>query len=560
MDEAAALRLQEQLNTNLTLCKILTQRGVRSFQEAKDFFVPQLERLHDPFLMKDMRKAVDRISRAISSREKILVFGDYDVDGTTSVSLMYGFLSGVYETAFMGYYIPHRYREGYGVSKQGIDHAHQNGFSLIICLDCGIKSVELVDYARSLGIDFVICDHHLPGEIIPAAVAVLDPKQADCEYPFKELCGCGVGFKLISALAIEMNIRQAEVLRFLDLVATAIAADIVDMTGENRVLAWHGLKKINEDPCPGIKALAQLGGVTEKEMRISHVVFVIAPRVNAAGRMDEAGKAVKLFIEQDKDEALKHAEVLHHDNSERKEADSSITEHALMLLREMADCESRKTSVVYHEEWHKGVVGIVASRLIEHYHRPTIVLTGKDEFVSGSARSVSGFNLYEAVYACRDLLVAFGGHVAAAGLTMKKENLKSFTELFEQTVAETCPDELLIPEIKIDSEINFSDITKGFYHNLCRMEPFGPGNMKPVFVARRCRDSGYSKVLKEKHLRIVLSQSDIVMNGIGFNMADKFALLQNNSPVDIVFCIDESEWNGFANLQLKLIDIRASAA
>lgn len=556
-DDAQVNVLHNELKVNKTICKILTQRNFRNFEACKDFFVPSLLELLDPYLMKDMQKAVERIDTAIKQNQKILVFGDYDVDGTASVATMFSFLSEIYNTQNLDFYIPHRYREGYGVSKDGIDFAAANNFSLIICLDCGIKSVELIDYANSLGIDFIICDHHLPGKEIPNAVAVLNPKQEDCNYPYKDLCGCGVGFKLITALAIHFHLPKEIIYKYLDLVATAIAADIVPMTGENRILAFHGLQKINADPLPGIKALMVLGGV-QKTMTITNVVFIIAPRVNAAGRMDDAKKAVQLFIEKDVEKAKEFAEMLHTDNKERKEADSSITEEALQLINDNVVLQNKKTCVVYSEHWHKGVVGIVASRLIEHYFKPTIVLTKSGDFIAGSARSVPGFNLYEAIYECKDLLMAYGGHFAAAGLTLVPENLLAFTNKFEETVAATIDPQLLIPEIIIDAEIDFAEITENFYNIICRMEPFGPENMRPVFITKNCCDFGYSKILKEAHIKFVLRQKETILNGIAFNMHEKFALLSNQKEVDIVFSIDENEWNGNKNLQLKVIDMRPS--
>jgi single-stranded-DNA-specific exonuclease len=549
--------LQKALGINRTLCSILVQRGLDDFEKARDYFRPQLSKLHSPWLMKDMRKAVDRVEQAITREEKILIFGDYDVDGTTSVASMYRFICSIGNHTLVDFYIPHRYREGYGVSKAGIDFAAENNFTLIICLDCGIKSVELIAYAKTLGIDFIVCDHHLPGNEIPDAVAILNPKQADCNYPYKELCGCGVGFKLMSALAEHFSLDEELYYRYLDLVAIAIAADIVPMTGENRILAWYGLKKINEDPAPGIKALIELGGIKHK-LNISNVVFVIAPRVNAAGRMDDARKAVQLFIETDETNAMEFAEMLHSDNSDRKLADSSITEEALAIIRANDDLINRKSSVVYKEDWHKGVVGIVASRLIEHYYRPTVVLTRSGDMVAGSARSVTGFNLYEAIYACREHLVAYGGHFAAAGLSMLPENVEAFSKQFNDVVSSTIDERLLIPEIIIDAEISFADIKETTYQIIQQMEPFGPENMRPVFIARKVMDTGYSKILKELHVRFVLKQGDITLTGIGFNMAEKFHLLQMKSPVDIVFSIDMNEWNGESNLQLKMIDLRLS--
>ncbi len=549
--------LHNELKVSKTLCKILAQRKFDTYDKTKEYFLPSLQNLYDPYLMKDMQKAVNRIDRAIATKEKILVFGDYDVDGTTSVASMFSFICEIYDPQNVDFYIPHRYREGYGVSNAGIDFAAANNFKLIVCLDCGIKSVDLIDYANSLGINFIICDHHLPGAIVPNATAVLNPKQIDCFYPYKDLCGCGVGFKLMTALATHYNLAEDFVFQYLDLVATAIAADIVPMTDENRILAFYGLQKINTNPLPGIKALMELGGIT-KIMTITNVVFVIAPRVNAAGRMDDAKKAVQLFIEKDIDKAKEFAEMLHTDNKERKEADSSITDEALQLVNDSSILQNKKTCVVYSEHWHKGVVGIVASRLIEHYYKPTIVLTKSGDYIAGSARSVTGFNLYEAIYQCKDLLIAYGGHFAAAGLTLSPENLEAFTNKFEEVVAASIPDNLLIPEIIIDAEINFEEITENFYNIICRMEPFGPENMRPIFITKKCTDFGYSKILKEAHIKFVLRQKETIMNGIAFNMQEKFSLLANQKEVDIVFSIDENEWNGNKNLQLKIIDIRRS--
>lgn len=551
--EAKINALQESLKINRTLCNILTQRGIDDFEKARHYFRPQLTDLHDPWLMKDMDKAVNRIILAFEQREKILVFGDYDVDGTTSVASLYQFIHHIYsETDF---YIPHRYREGYGISEMGIDFAKENGFTLIISLDCGIKSTKLITYAKTLGIDFIVCDHHLPDKDLPPAVAILNPKQIDCRYPFKELCGCGVGFKLMMALSGKLGLPDTAYLDYLDLVAIAIAADIVPITGENRVLAFYGLQKANENPCPGIRALMQLAGV-QKQMHISSLVFVIAPRVNAAGRMDDARKAVQLFIEKDNNQALAFAEMLHSDNIDRREADSSITEEAMALISADLEAINRKTTVVFQEHWHKGVVGIVASRLIEIYYRPTIVLTKSGDFVAGSARSVAGFNLYEAVHACREHLLGYGGHFAAAGMTLLPEKVQAFADAFEKEVSRLITDDLLIPEIIIDAEISFTAINQPFFSILTQMEPFGPENMRPVFIARKVQDTGFSKIVKEQHIRFVLKQNNITLTGIGFNMADKFHFLQSQQPLDIVFTIDENEWNGEKNLQLKMIDLR----
>jgi single-stranded-DNA-specific exonuclease len=556
-DEIEVNSLNQSLNINKNICTILAERGINTFEKARDYFRPQLSGLNDPWLMKDMAKAVKHIAKAFEKKEKILVFGDYDVDGTTSVACMYQFLCKVYDAPLLDFYIPHRYREGYGISKMGIDFAKENDFSLIISLDCGIKSVELIAYAKTLGIDFIICDHHLPDDIIPDAVAILNPKQKDCAYPYKELCGCGVGFKLITALAQHFNIEEEHYYCYLDLVATAIAADIVPMTGENRIMAFYGLEKINSNPNPGIKALIHLGGI-QKKLTINNVVFVIAPRVNAAGRMDDARKAVQLFIEPEYNKALTFAEMLHSDNSDRKEADSSITEEALAIIDADKKLINKKTTVVFKNHWHKGVVGIVASRMIEKYYRPTVVLTQSGEVAAGSARSVPGFNLYEAIHACREYLLGYGGHFAAAGMSLLPENIEAFSSKFEEVVSSTIEEHLLIPEIIIDTLVSFAEIKTSFYNIICRMEPFGPENMRPVFIAKNILDTGYSKIVKDLHIRFVVKQDNITFTGIGFNMATKFYLLQLQKPVDIVFTIDENEWNGSSTLQLKVIDIRLS--
>ena len=556
-DESKVESLQQSLKINKTICNILAERDIDDFEKAKQYFRPQLTGLHDAWLMKDMDMAVRRITAAFEKKEKILVFGDYDVDGTTSVACMYQFLCKIYDTFLLDFYIPHRYREGYGVSKMGIDFAKENNFTLIISLDCGIKSVDLIAYAKTLGIDFIICDHHLPDDIIPDAAAILNPKQKDCNYPYKELCGCGVGFKLITAVAQHFNIEEEHYYCYLDLVATAIAADIVPMTGENRIMAFYGLKKINSNPNPGIKALIHLGGI-QKKLSINNVVFVIAPRVNAAGRMDDARKAVQLFIEPEYNKALAFAEMLHSDNSDRKEADSSITEEALAIIDADEKLIHKKTTVVFKDHWHKGVVGIVASRMIEKYYRPTVVLTQSGEVAAGSARSVPGFNLYEAIHACREYLLGYGGHFAAAGMSLLPENVEAFANKFEAVVSATIEEHLLIPEIIIDTEILFSNLNQSFYNIICQMEPFGPENMRPVFIAKKVTDTGYSKIVKDLHIRFIIKQDNFTFTGIGFNMAEKFHLLQMQKPVDIVFTIDENEWNGNTTLQLKVIDLQLS--
>ncbi len=547
--------LQKSLNIHPTICKILVQRNIETFEEAKAFFRPSLSMLHSPWLMKDMEKATDRITSAINNNEHILIYGDYDVDGTTSVASFYQFLKSIYPQ--VTFYIPHRYREGYGISRAGIDHAHENNISLIISLDCGIKSVDLVAYAKELNIDFIICDHHLPDQTLPNAVAILNAKQIDCNYPYKELCGCGVGFKLMQALAEKFGLPESAYLQYLDLVATAIGADIVPITGENRILVYFGLEKVNKNPCTGIKALLELAGF-KKKVCVNDLVFIVAPRINAAGRMDDARKAVNLFIEQDKNNALALAELLHIDNTDRKETDSLITEEALALITSSLDHTNKKTTVVYQQHWHKGVVGIVASRLIENHHRPTVVLTKSGEFVSGSARSVPGFNLYEAIHACRDCLLNYGGHFAAAGLTMEEKNVETFSAQFDKYVSETIHPDLLIPEIVIDAELTFDALKISFYNIINQMEPFGPGNMRPIFISKNVENPGYSKIVKENHIRFVLKQGNFSITGIGFNLAKKFDLLHTGKPIDVVYTLDVNEWNGELSLQLKVCDFKLS--
>lgn len=554
-DDEKVQQLYAGLKIHPVLCKILSQRTIDDYDKAKQYFRPQLTDLHDPWLMKDMDKAIDRITTAFDQQEKILVFGDYDVDGTTAVSCMLRFLQKIYSPEKVEFYIPHRYREGYGVSKKGIDFAIENGFTLIVSLDCGIKSVDLIQYAKENGIDFIVCDHHMPDDILPSAVAILNPKQKDCPYPYKELCGCGVGFKLISALTRHLELDDSIAFEYLDLVATAIAADIVPMTGENRVLAFYGLKKANENPNYGILALKQLSGV-QKELYINSLVFMIAPRVNAAGRMDDARKAVQMFIAGTPQEALQFAEMLHSDNTDRKEADKNITEEALAIIENTDGLHLKKSTVVFQSHWHKGVVGIVASRLIDYYYRPTIVLTQSGEYVAGSARSVAGFNVYEAIHQCKDLLLGYGGHFYAAGMTLALDKVEAFRDRFEEVVAATITPELLVPEIIIDAEVEFKDLKQAFYNIIHQMEPFGPENMRPLFVVRNVTDSGYSRVVKEQHIKFSLRQDNILFNGIGFGMARKFHLLESKKPVDVVFTLDENEWNNEKHLQLRVIDFR----
>ncbi|MFM7646296.1 MAG: single-stranded-DNA-specific exonuclease RecJ [Sphingomonadales bacterium] len=549
--------LQEQLKIHPVLCSLLAQRGIHQFDEARSFFRPSLEELHSPWLMKDMKKATDRIERALLQQELVMIYGDYDVDGTTSVASLYLFLKKVHSP--LSYYIPHRYREGYGISRAGIDHAAEQGVTLIISVDCGIKSVELIDYARLKGIDFIVCDHHLPDEQLPAAVAILNAKQKDCPYPYKELCGCGVAFKLMCALQEQLKMPVHAAYEYLDLLATAIAADIVPMTGENRILAYHGLQKANHQPNFGIAALASIGGV-KLPFTIHQLVFMIAPRVNAAGRMDEGGKAVELFIAGSIEQALNFASQLQSDNSDRREADKITTLEALQLIEDNPEWKSSKSTVLFQPHWHKGVVGIVASRLIEHYHRPTIVLTQSGEQVAGSARSVPGFNLYEAIHACREHLIGYGGHFAAAGMTLQPDQVIPFREKFESVVAASILPEQLIPELLIDQELRLQDISPTFFSIISQMEPFGPENLRPVFLLKNVLDTGQSKIVKEEHVRFSLKDpySRVTLTGISFGMASRFELLRTGQPIDVVCTLEENHYNNKTSLQLRVLDIRAT--
>ncbi len=554
----SASTLATSLHIDNTAGILLSQRNIKHPAEALAFFNPQLDQLHNPMLMKDMDKAVGRIIKAIQNEEKILVFGDYDVDGTTAVALFFQFMKGIYSADKIDFYIPHRYREGYGVSKAGIDYAHQHGFGLIVCLDCGIKSVELIDYAKSLAIDFIICDHHLPGPVLPKAAAILNPKQTDCPYPYKDLCGCGVGFKLTMALAHEKNIELSICYQYLDLVAVAIAADIVPMTGENRILAYFGLQKINSQPSLGIKTIMDLSA-TQKTMNISNVVFMIAPRVNAAGRMDDARKAVLLFIADDIEKALALGQELQSDNTDRKEKDTEITEQALQLITDSEKMQYKKSCVLYNENWHKGVVGIVASRVIERHYRPTIILTKSEGIATGSARSIKDFNLYEAIYECREHLITFGGHFAAAGLSLLPENVEAFADKFEEVVNQMVTEEMLIPELQADVQIEFNKLTPSLFSTQEKMQPFGPDNMKPVFWTKGVVDNGNSRLLKDKHIKFELKHEGSYMTGIGFNMAEKYALVKSGQPMEILYTLDENEYNGRSHLQLMISDCRVMA-
>ena len=553
-DIEAAAALQESLKINPVLCRMLAQRGITSFDGAREFFRPDLSHLHDPFLMKDMDKAVERILRARSHKERILIYGDYDVDGTTAVGCMYNLLSGIIDPALLDFYIPHRYREGYGISMQGVDYAVDKGFTLVIALDCGVKSGELIGRAKDKGIDFIVCDHHLPGPELPPAVALLNPKQAGCAYPYKELCGCGVGFKLVMALCRTLGLPESLYLDMLDLVATAIAADIVPLTGENRTLAYFGLKKANENPCIALKAIMDVGRARGRIL-IQHLVFMVAPRVNAAGRMDDARKVIELFVEKDPVAARAIAERLQTDNEERREADQSTTEEALALIHS-GEHTLTKATVVYRPHWHKGVVGIVASRLIDHFYRPTIVLTQSGDLVSGSARSIAGFNIHDGLEQCKEHLLSFGGHYFAAGMTLRPEEVEAFARKFEAVVASSLEEDMFTPDILIDAEVSFGDCTLSFYEIIAQMEPFGPENPQPVLLAKGVWDSGQSRIVKENHLRFEVRQGTYTLTGIGFNLAQKYPMVSSGQPFDVLFHLEENEWQGVKKLQMKVIDIR----
>ncbi|MEE4001295.1 single-stranded-DNA-specific exonuclease RecJ [Tenacibaculum sp. FZY0031] len=552
-DTIKVKQLAKELAVDTTLAKILVQRGIETFDEAKHFFRPSLSDLHNPFLMKDMEIAVQRIEKAIRNNENILVFGDYDVDGTTAVSLLSSYLKTIHPK--IATYIPDRYNEGYGVSFQGIDFAEDNGFSLIIALDCGIKAIDKVAYATEKNIDFIICDHHKPGSEVPKAVAVLNPKQVDCSYPYDELCGCGVGFKLIQALASKRNQTIEDLLPYLDLVATAIAADIVPMTGENRVLAYHGLQVINSQPRNGIKAI--IHQLQKKELTITDVVFIIAPRINAAGRMKHGNYAVELLTEMDFDSAVEFASAIEKFNSDRKELDRAITQEALLQIENNNEQENY-TTVVFDENWHKGVIGIVASRLTETYYRPTLVFTKSGEKLAASARSVKGFDVYNALEACSEFIEQFGGHKYAAGLTLLPEQYENFKKKFEEVVASTIDKNLLTPEITIDAEIDLSEITPKFFRIIQQMAPFGPLNMKPIFTTTAVRDNGYGKQVgaDSSHLKlnIIYGSDQKTYNAIGFGLGTKISAVQND--FDIAYTLDENTWNGYTSIQLMLKDLK----
>ncbi len=556
-DPKLVRELAQVLGVRPLLAELLVLRGISSHQEAEAYFCPSISGLHDPWLMKDMDKAVKRISRARENKEKVLIYGDYDVDGTTAVALVYDFLKTQTDLE-LGYYIPHRYREGYGLSRQGMEWARDQGYSLIITLDCGIKSMECIALAHSWGMEVIVCDHHTADQELPAAHAILNPKRPDCPYPYKELSGCAIGYKLIKALESAWELEPGAAESQLDLVATSVAADLVPLDGENRILAWYGLQKVNQDPNPGIHHLTRIAGI-DRKLNLSDLVFIIGPRVNAAGRMDDAKKAVSLFITRDNTSLEELARALDTDNRERQELDRQISAEALAMIQEDETHGRKASTVLYKEDWHKGVVGIVASRLMDFHYRPTVVLCRSGDKVSGSCRSVKDFNIYEALHACRDLLDNYGGHYYAAGLTLAPENVEAFAQRFEEVVSEKLRPEQRNPRIRIDAEIDLRDIRKSFHQFLSRMEPFGPGNPRPVFLCRHLSDyQGMSRVIRDKHLKLVLrSRQGLTASGIGFGMAWAFPLLAQGE-VDIVFHLEENHFQGQTSLQLRVLDIKPS--
>jgi single-stranded-DNA-specific exonuclease len=555
-DEEATSLLAAALNIDPVLSKLLIQRDITNYEDARYFFRPDHRHLHDPFLMKDMEKAIERIEAAFRQNEKILIYGDYDVDGTTAVSVVYGFFKKHHHN--LEYYIPDRYKEGYGISTQGIDYAAEHGFTLIIALDCGIKSVEKVAYATEKGIDFIICDHHTPGDEIPVAVAVLDPKRADCEYPYKELSGCGIGFKLIQAFAEKNDIDFEEVSCYFDLVAISIACDIVHITGENRVLAYYGLHKLNNNPCIGVKTLMEVAGKSTN-YTISDIVFLLGPRINAAGRIDDAKHAVELLIACTEDHARIKGDLINIKNTERKEHDLSITDEALGMIDNDEVLIARKSTVVFNENWHKGVIGIVASRLTEKYYRPTVVLTRSNGHVAGSARSVLGYDLYEALCGCSDLLTQFGGHKYAAGLTMPPENVEAFIEKFEEVVSATITQEQLTQQILIDAELDLHQIESKFFRILHQFAPFGPGNMSPVFITKNVYVSGHANVVGGKHIKMaVMQKGSHLFECIAFNHGEYADKIKKDKPFDICYSIEENIWREKRSIQLNVKGIRVS--
>lgn len=554
-DERIVTQLSREINVNPTIAKILVQRNIIDFDQAKRYFRPSLDQLHDPFLMRDMKKAMARLQIAMESEEHVLIYGDYDVDGTTSVALVYGFLKNFYPN--IDFYIPDRYKEGYGISKTGIDWAHEQGINLLISLDCGIKAVGMTDYANEKDIELIICDHHLPGGTLPNAYAILDPKMVDCPYPYKELSGCGVGFKLLQAFCEEFGYDPDLLFEYLDLVAVSIAADIVPITGENRVLAYHGLKKLNENPRLGLDALIKLSGIRNL-INISSIVFGIGPRINASGRMDHAKTAVELLLADNYKTIEALAENLDVKNLERRNFDSTITTEALEMIEREVGTKNLKSTVLYKDDWHKGVIGIVASRCIDKFYRPTIILTESNGKATGSARSVDGFDIYEAISECSDLLDQYGGHMYAAGLTLDIDKVEAFKEKFERIVAEKISEDQLIPLIEIDCELDLKDIDFKFYNVLEQMAPFGPGNMQPVFVSHQLHVSGRPRILKNQHLKFYVKQydEDTAMEAIGFGQAEYYDLIASGMRFSMAYYIEENNYMSNKSLQLRVKDIR----
>ncbi|MDD2419178.1 MAG: single-stranded-DNA-specific exonuclease RecJ [Bacteroidales bacterium] len=557
---ALVRQLSSELGVDQTLANLLVQRNIKSAHQARAFLRPQLDQLHDPFLMKDMNLAVDRLTRALNTRERILIYGDYDVDGTTAVSLVYSFLRK-YGEENLDYYIPNRYSEGYGISYKGIDWAHENGFTLIIALDCGIKAVEKVSYATEKGIDFIICDHHLPDDTLPAACAVLDPKRNDCDYPFDDLSGCGVGFKFMQALAMIKGIPFENLLSLLDLLVVSIASDLVSITGENRVLAYYGLKQLNQSPRKGLLSIIKLAGLEKHMITIDDIVFKIGPRINAAGRMESGKTAVDLLTSRNDNDARIIGDTINTHNNDRKHEDRKITLEAIEMAAKAKGFSDKKSTVVYNPDWHKGVLGIVASRLVENYYRPTIVLCKSNGFITGSARSIPGFDLYEAIEHCSDLLENFGGHMYAAGLTLKEENFDDFKVKFEQYVSEKITTEILTPVINIDTYLDFRQITPRFFNVLKQFQPFGPGNLSPVFISEKVYDNGNGRKVGSDsgHLKLELIQEDDFhrhISAIAFNRSEHFEHLKSGNPVDICYSIAENYYRGIANIQLRVRDIK----
>ena len=550
--------LADKLAISPVICQLLVKRGITTEEEANKFFKPNLNDLHDPFLMPDMDKAVKRLNKALGEREKILVYGDYDVDGTTAVSLVYKFLRPY--TTLLDYYIPDRYDEGYGISYKGIDYAASNDVKLIISLDCGIKAIEKIEYAKQKGIDFIICDHHMPDDTLPDAVAVLDAKRVDSIYPYEHLSGCGVGFKLMQAFAKSNNFPFADLEKLLDLCAVSIASDIVPITGENRIMAYYGLKQINSNPSLGLKGIIDVCGLTGKEITMSDIVFKIGPRINASGRMMNGKEAVDLLLAKDSESAREKSENINQYNDERRELDKKITDEANAIIDDFQDMADRKAIVVFNPAWHKGVIGIVASRLTEKYYRPAVVLTKSSELITGSARSVAGFDIYKAIESCRDLLENFGGHTYAAGLSLKEENLEAFTNRFLQLAADEIVPEQMVPQLDVDAILDFKDINAKFMHDLKKMSPFGPDNQKPVFCSRRVKDYGTSKLVGKdlEHIKLELidANSNSPIHGIAFGMHKHSKHIKGMKPFNICYTVEENTYNGNTSLQLMIKDIK----